>query len=224
MKLLDRNVQVVSAFFILGWLPVWPTLGLHQETLSLNGCGWVGDIPCPAHFRMPKYSLLLFQRLIKGSSSHLPMLITFYPSDTNLTNCFIFLIFMWLGHMSPLSVQAGKPKQRGVLQSIVHSTINVVCVVLHGAVMGTEQHTQHRPATRPDFKVMQDKKVPLNNKILTLIPNDTLNVSSVCCISHPGATPCSLSVVFFLQSSSQTPLPSSDKCWEMKSKNASEYP
>lgn len=71
---------------------------------------------------------------------------------------------------------------------------------------------------------MQDKEVPLNNKILTLIPNGTLNVSNVRCISHPGATLCSLSVVFFLQSSSQTPLPSSDKCWEMKSKNASEYP
>lgn len=80
MKLLDRNVQVVSAFFILGWPPVWPISGLHQETLSLNGCVWVGDIPCPAHFRMPKYSsllLLLFQRLIKANSSHLPTLITF---------------------------------------------------------------------------------------------------------------------------------------------------
>lgn len=81
--------------------------------------------------------------------------------------------------------------------------------------------TQLRDAT---LKVTQDKEVPLNNKILTLLLNDILNVSSMCCISRPGAMPCSLSAVLFFQSSSQAPLPSSDKCWEMKSKNASEYP
>lgn len=77
---------------------------------------------------------------------------------------------------------------------------------------------------RPDFEVRQDKEIPLNNKILTLIFNDMLDALSTHCISRPGALPCSLSAVFFSQSSSQTPLPSSDKCWEMKSKNASEYP
>lgn len=50
-----------------------------------------------------------------------------------------------------------------------------------------------------------------------------LNISSLRCLSHPGALPRSLSALFFFQASSQTPLPSSDKCWEMKSKNTSEY-
>lgn len=67
---------------------------------------------------------------------------------------------------------------------------------------------------------MQDKEIPLNNKILTLIFNNL----SRCCINRPGVMPCSLSVLFFFQSSSQTPLPSGDKCWEMKCRNAAEYP
>lgn len=40
---------------------------------------------------------------------------------------------------------------------------------------------------RYDFKVMQDKEIPLNNKILTLILNDLFNVLGMCCIHCPGA-------------------------------------
>lgn len=85
---------------------------------------------------------------------------------------------------------------------------------------GQEQETQHHQAVTPAFKAMQDKEIPLNNKILTLIFNNL----SRCCINRPGVMPCSLSVLFFFQSSSQTPLPSGDKCWEMKCRNAAEYP
>ena len=89
---------------------------------------------------MLKYSsllLLLFQQFIKASSSHSPTLIAFYPSYTTLTDCFIFLIFMWLGPLSPLGFQAGKPRQRGVLQPILHGIIDVVSAALHSAAMGT---------------------------------------------------------------------------------------
>lgn len=50
-----------------------------------------------------------------------------------------------------------------------------------------------------------------------------LSIPSMCCISRPGVMPCCLSVIFFFQLSSQTPLPSSDKCREMKIKNALVY-
>lgn len=64
-----------------------------------------------------------------------------------LTNHLIFIIFMGLGHMSPLDVQVRKPRQRGVLQPILHSIIGVVSTVLHNAVvMGTETTYQTPPS------------------------------------------------------------------------------
>jgi len=126
---------------------------------------------------------------IRASSSHSSTLIAYHPSYTHLTNHLIFLIFMWLGHMSPLGVQAGKLKQKSVLQPILQGTIYVVSPALHGAiVMGTGTTYPTSPSYRCDRKVIQDKEIPLNNRIL----NDMLNVLSICCISCPEAMPCCL--------------------------------